>query len=97
MIRKVQNKREALGLLCAAFARGCPPPVFDLDESLDSDEILVNVRRCPKCWYNAGDTLEDVLLNRLTTDCPECGIRFVKLISVELIVQGDKVLFRRDN
>lgn len=95
MIHKIKNKREALRLLCGAFARSCPPPVFDLDENLDPDEIPINVRRCPKCWHNTRDTLEDVLLNRLATDCPECGTRFVKLISVELIVQGDEVLFKR--
>lgn len=97
MICKIQNKERAWCFLCAAIDCGSPTPIFDVDEDYNPSEIPVNVYRCPRCDYLAGDTLEDVALDKWVTNCSKCGEHLDYLISVDLIVQGMQVVFRKDH
>ena len=97
MICKIQGKEEAWGFLYAAIDCGSSVPIFDIDVDLDPSEIPINICKCSCCGHHAGDTIEDVALDNMATNCSRCGARLNHLISVNLAVQDMQVIFRKDN
>jgi len=93
---KVKSKKEAWKIICSCIACDLPAPVFAVDESIDACEMPINLLKCRHCGKHFGDTVEDLILENFAKDCSICGAPLRELLAIEMIVQGMKIICRRD-
>lgn len=91
-IHKISTVGKANEIMGAAYLHyaGHHPIIFDLIESLDSNEVPVSINQCEECkriaWHRLGDDNEG--------NCPKCSQPMKKLVVVQLVVQGGVVIWR---
>jgi len=64
------------------------PIIFDLNESIDPNDVEVSISRCEKCW----NTIHFKLGDYNEAECPLCSQNMEELVVVQMIVQGSTVV-----
>ena len=95
MIHNIQSSVQALAILRDVASDHYEPAfhttIFDLDESLDSNDVPTCLSQCRTCDLTVDfKTDQDPVIR-----CPRCGEEELKVIAVaEMVVQGSVVLWR---
>lgn len=89
-IYEVPTLEKAVEIMDAAYLHFAEyhPIVFDLNESLDPNDVEVSISQCLECTtvarFKLGDDNEGV--------CPKCSQPMKELVVVSLIIQGSAVI-----
>ena len=93
---RIKSAEAAWLCLKNAFDRDGPTEVsFDLEVGVDKWNVPINWLQCEKCPAYNFDTYRDVVNLTQATNCPSCGRKITTTNTIDLIIQGMTVVFRR--
>ena len=89
MIYKIHNVNDALNILRGPHEE---PLIFDLDESFEATDCPFSFWACLNC----GEKIIRIY-DSTYEKCAKCGCPFLWNHQVDLVIQGDMVIYRREH